>query len=656
MSQALRRTSGSGEVSDPYANTGSALMFTLIAAISSLSRRRWRCMTSAVSTSYGWTTSAPLTPGIRVMRSSFCSMDSGSWYSQKRSRSLPRNDVMTACFILRSFLDRERDFQYRTDLRKPRSLLIVCHHAQDVLAGRHVHHIPPFLVVQHERRAPAVAIGRAVDVELHALDGPARVPVFDDRLDPLRFFENLVRPESEEFDLGRFERGILRPRGNRRTGQAGHLLEEQPLQRSRYAPVHGRRLEAIPVVVQAVIVVAPAHMFLNGGMQVERAHAILVDQHGAVVAQPPPHRLDALVDLFGRLSIGVEHDVIDGAHGGLAAASMRHDPAGPAHRDRDLTLHPLLRQQYGVQRTVRLQNPVLVAVRIGFVIDLDEDVPVRQVLQETAPLNDRLLHVAIVGRNLDALVRSEVEESDDGHHAEAVGFRDDPPQPAGIRGLQVALRIEPAVVVRLQVNAFPVIAVRRAASLQVDGERQQARAPPVRQRGEELAHVPLGIPGPVGVVPKYGSERVGLVRMLPGALVGVVRVVEDRLDGANVEQSPGQGRIRGGKTGGRSVGGLSIDRELGAVDAHHRMQALRAAYGRQQQRKEGQDARQHVTLPAPSLAPYQVLILTRPPQPLGAEEVMVHAREDFQALGGPGDRSLLILLKVHSSGPRATEW
>src|SRR5271157_1839319 len=148
ISQALRRTSASGEVSDPFANTGSALMFTLIAEISSLSRRRWDRMTSAVSTSYGWTTSAPLTPGIRVMRSSFCSMDSGSWYSQKRSRSLPRNDVIMACFIWRSFLHHERDFQYRADLRKPWSLLIVCHHAQDVLAGRHVDHIPPFLVVQ----------------------------------------------------------------------------------------------------------------------------------------------------------------------------------------------------------------------------------------------------------------------------------------------------------------------------------------------------------------------------------------------------------------------------------------------------------------------------------------------------------------------------
>jgi len=102
-----------------------------------------------------------------------------------------------------------------------------------------------------------------------------------------------------------------------------------------------RCLEAVPVVGQAVIVVAPTHVFPNRSTQVERA-----------TCSKNCHFTG--VDLFGKLPVGMEHHVVHSPHRGLPATTTRHDAAGPAHRNRDLALHRLLRQQYGVQRAVRL--------------------------------------------------------------------------------------------------------------------------------------------------------------------------------------------------------------------------------------------------------------------------------------------------------------
>ena len=118
---------------------------------------------------------------------------------------------------------------------------------------------------------------------------------------------------------------------------------------------------------------------------------------------------------------------------------------------------------------------------------------------------------------------------------------------SAIGRLEIAVRIETAVVMRLQVDLLSVVAVRRSAALQVDGERQQSATPPVGQRRQELTDVPLRVPGPIGIIPENVAQRVGAVRILARAQLRIVGVVEDRLHGADVEQRAGQVRIGLGK-------------------------------------------------------------------------------------------------------------
>src|ERR1039458_2571695 len=111
-------------------------------------------------------------------------MESGSWYSQNRSRNLPRNEGIIACFIGCLPFNGKWNLENGTKFGKSWTAHVICNNAQRVPAGSDVQRIPPFLTSHIIRSVGLVAVGLVVDKEFDTLDRPTRLVVGYDRFAP----------------------------------------------------------------------------------------------------------------------------------------------------------------------------------------------------------------------------------------------------------------------------------------------------------------------------------------------------------------------------------------------------------------------------------------------------------------------------------------
>ncbi len=153
---------------------------------------------------------------------------------------------------------------------------------------------------------------------------------------------------------------------------------------------------------------------------------------------------------------------------------------------------------------LRHQDRVVVLFHITLVIDLH---------QHVAPAAGQYPRGGLVGSTDDrclvaqALVLTEIEVTEYNHHAELVRGIEDACHARGERRPQTTVFGECAGDPRLGLR----IALGGTA-LEVDGERQQPVRLPRRHRGNELAHVALGIPrSAVGIGPAFGGLGIEVV-------------------------------------------------------------------------------------------------------------------------------------------------